>query len=117
MIEEFKGVEYEERLSRLHLSTLETQRLRGDLIHTFKMMKGLALANREEIFTEAPGNLRGHDFKLFKSRFCTDLGKFSFGNRIVSNWNLLPEEVISSGSVNQFKNKLDDYFRKRRGVI
>ena len=38
MIEGFRGLPFEERLARLKLTTLETQRLR-DLIQVFKIMK------------------------------------------------------------------------------
>ena len=40
LISDIKGCTYEERLSILKLTTLETRRLRGDLIEVFKMCKG-----------------------------------------------------------------------------
>ena len=40
MIEEFKGVPYEERLARLNLTSLETRSLRGDMIRVFENVKG-----------------------------------------------------------------------------
>ena len=42
MIDGFKAIPYEERLQLLRLTTLETRRLRGDLIETFKMAKGFS---------------------------------------------------------------------------
>ena len=41
MIEGYKAMPYEERLRMLGLTALETRRLRGDLIETFKIVKGL----------------------------------------------------------------------------
>ena len=37
MIEEFKGMHYLEILRKVGISTLETRRLRGDLIEVFKI--------------------------------------------------------------------------------
>ena len=40
-----------------------------------------------------------------------DASKYSFTNRIVNTWNALPEEVVSSSTVDSFKHKLDHYFK------
>ena len=40
MITELHGKTYEQRLLALKLTTLETRRLRGDLIEMFKILKG-----------------------------------------------------------------------------
>ena len=55
--------------------------------------------------------------KLYKSSVSTNLGKFSFKNRIIDEWNHLPEHVISCKTVNKFKNELDKHFRFCRGFI
>ena len=68
MIPELKGMNYEQRLLNVKLTTLETRRLRGDLIEAFKIMKGF---DKTSISLEinSKGNLRGHSLKLFKHRF------------------------------------------------
>ena len=38
---------------------------------------------------------RGHSRKLYKERVL----KFSFGNKVVERWNILPEEVIKPKSI------------------
>ena len=43
-----------------------------------------------------------------------DVRKFFFSQRVVNEWNLLPQEVVDATSVNQFKNRLDK-FRQRYG--
>jgi len=40
MINGFSELKYETRLEKLGLTTLETRRLKGDLIEVFKMLKG-----------------------------------------------------------------------------
>jgi hypothetical protein len=53
--------------------------------------------------------------KLYKERVNKDVLKFSFGNRVIDQWNNLPEEVINTNSINSFKNRIDNYIRKKMG--
>ena len=115
MVGEFKGFHYEGRLSRLNLTSLETRRLRGDMIQVFKMLKGFDDIDRDSFFKVSSTGLRGHSLKLFKNSFQTNTGRFSFSNRIVSDWNSLPEHVISSNTIISFKNRLDRHYQKCRG--
>ena len=50
MMEELRGMEYEERLRQTRLVTLEARRTRADIIEVFKIMKGLEGLNREDFF-------------------------------------------------------------------
>ena len=38
------------------------------------------------------------------------MGQNRFTSRIVTDWNTLLEDVVNAVSVNDFKNKLDEYF-------
>ena len=44
--------------------------------------------------------------KMHKGRFRLDVGKFSFGNRIVNEWNCLPQDAIDGTSVNMFNPRM-----------
>jgi len=39
-----------------------------------------------------------------------DIGKFSFGFRVVNIWNSLPDYVVQAHRVNAFKNRLEKYW-------
>ena len=108
---------YHQRLSVLNLTTLETRRLRLDLIEVFTILKGFHKVNCSWMFSLAANNLRGHGLKLYKSRFNTNLGKFTFSNLVVDEWNMLPDDVILSNTVLSFKIKLDRYIKNGRGLI
>ena len=97
---------YKDRLIYLGLTTLETRRLRGDLIQAFKIIKESDSKELNNYFKLASNNLREHSLKLFKSRCNLNVRKFAFSNRVVE-WNLLEQFVIDSGTINTFKKNLD----------
>jgi len=55
MLPELRGLSYPERLKALGIITLETRRLRGDLIEVFKIVKGFVNIDRKIFF---PGGTR-----------------------------------------------------------
>jgi hypothetical protein len=50
---------------------------------------------------------RGHSLKLTKNRSRLDIRKYYFTNRVVEDWNNLPETVITTKNVKKFENRLD----------
>ena len=51
-----------------------------------------------------------YNYKIVKPRVnSTQFLKF-FTNRVVNNWNNLPKEAVNAGSLNIFKNCVDNYF-------
>ena len=50
---------------------------------------------------------RGHNKKLAKAGCKHDLRKYSFTNRVVEAWNLLPQQVVAAKNVLQFEIGLD----------
>jgi len=75
------------RLRLLRLTTLETRRLRGDLIEVFKIFKGFEDVSHEVFFQLSQSGLRGHEYKLYKPYFKLDSRKFFFSIRVVDVWN------------------------------
>ena len=49
MIEGCKGMEYEDRLKKAGLTTLETRRIRADFIEVYKILNGLE-STKEDCF-------------------------------------------------------------------
>jgi len=109
---------YAERLKALQLTTLEKRQLRGDLIETYKIV-----TNKENIdsaqffeFTDTGHDLRGHSLKLSQSRNRSRVLRTFFGQRVVVDWNRLPQYVVDAPSTNAFKNRLDKYWRDDMGI-
>jgi len=107
IIWECKRKSYRERLKILHLTTLETRMLRSDLLVVLKIFNGIEKVDETDFFERSNRQSRGHALKLFKHRVNLDVAKFSFCNRVVIEWNMLPENIAMSKSVNEINGKID----------
>ena len=104
---------YMNDLMKLNLTTLDVRRVRGDLIQVFKIVHGFDNLEFCDFFKFALGrNTRGHCLKLQKVCCRLDVRKNFFSQRVVNEWNELPESVVLSNSVNGFKNALDKHFKQ-----
>ena len=110
LIEGYQHFSYKERLRKTGLISLEKRRVRGDLIQTFKIVKGYDKLDYRNFFEISKGGkTRGHSIKLVKKRCNGDIRKHFFSQRVVNPWNGLPQDVVDADSVNCFKNKLDRF--------
>ena len=99
------------------LTTLETRRIRGDQIEVFKITHGIEGLDSGMFFKYRTDNgTRGHSWALAKERCKLDIRKYAFSQRTINEWNRLPGECVNATSVNMFKNKIDNYF-KRSGYV
>ena len=80
--------------------------------------KGLSLTPFCWYFTLSPvNNTKGHSAKVLKNRCSLDLRRFFFSERVVDQWNSLPQHVIDSGSIKAFKNGLNTMRRDSMGFF
>ena len=100
MIEECRGKLYKERIQILGLTTLETRRVRADMLEVFKILKEYEGINGDCFFRIQLTKTREHAIKLYKERAYKDVCKYSFDNRVIYQWNSLPEDDISATSIN-----------------
>lgn len=109
-----RGLPYTDRLEKLRLPSLIYRRKRADLIMLFNLlssdMKDLICPSLSVCTYE---RTRGHDKKMMTRLAHKDCRKFFFGNRVVQDWNGLPEDVVMSRDVDTFKINLDRYFDSR----
>ena len=78
-----------------------------DLIMTYKIINGLVDVDMNFFFTVNANHTRSNGLKLYKSRFNSNTRKFSFSQRIINDWNSLPNYVVTAPNVFIFKTKLD----------
>lgn len=107
----FSDLSYPERLRRLNMPTLAYRRLRGDMIHVFKLQKGFFDPTLPEIFTQNKRSSKGHDQKIVTKRGTKDIRKYNFSVRAIEMWNSLSQECVDAESILQFEKALDDHWK------
>ena len=108
IVGELKDLSYRERLQALKLMSLKTRRVRGDLIHAYKILYNIddIHASKFFIFSETT-HTRNSVSKLFISHSRTNIRKFTFSNRVPPIWNGLPVSVKTAPNISAFKNAID----------
>ena len=101
---------YSDRLRTLRLPSLVYRRARGDMIETYKFLHNVYDLNNEWLRRDPSTRTRGHSLKLEKRRCQNTMRQHCFSNRVINNWNSLPESIISAPTVNSFKSKLDQHW-------
>ena len=104
MIDGIGLLTYEERLNYLGLTTLLERRARGDLIETFKILRGFSNYGEKFFRTSRSGDKlvsRPGDEKSVKFSF--------FARRVIKYWNKLPSHVTNAKSIDCFKNRLEKF--------
>ena len=99
------------------LPSLSYRRLRRDMIEVYKILNGkydqdacTILKLWKDMAPRIRSSIRGNSLKLYPQRARTQLRKYSFAMRVVKYWNSLPEKIVTSKTLNTFKNRLDKYW-------
>ena len=126
MVADKKGDTYEERLKSIGLTSLTERRIRGDMIETFKTIKGFNRVDKEKWFKfRNENNSRAtrstvsvseneqcaRNNVLFKENVRLDTRKYFFLVRVVDKWNEIPDEVKNQKTKKGFKDKYDEWNR------
>ena len=115
---------YEEKLKQCGLTLLVDRRVRGDLIQTYKIINQIDDISIDTFFTMAgdrhshatrntavigPENEQLSNKNLVKvqANYRYDMRRNFFSQRVVDNWNILPNSVKNAADVNSFKNLYD----------
>nr|VZI50156.1 unnamed protein product [Spirometra erinaceieuropaei] len=97
--------------SRVAKSAMSVLQQRGDLILVYKVMHDLEHGFKfEDMFQwHLSRNLRGHSMKLRTTMSRLNLPSENFPQRVVEQWNDLPQSLVEAAPLQLFKEGLDDY--------
>ena len=112
-----KHASYEDRCKILNITSLKRRRIRGDLIQKFKLYHVLDEISwyREPTARPQRASRLGVNRCLFVREITKKKVRFHFfNNRVPQYWNLLPDDLINSVSINSFKAGLDGYLPNLR---
>ena len=119
----------EEKLKDVGLTTLSERRVRGDMIETFKVMRGFNRVERDNWFSiqeeteHRPTRLNSFIVEgkqerkmevIVGARSQLDVRRNFFTMRVEKEWNKLPEVVKAQRSVNGFKNHYDRWWEQTK---
>ena len=111
MIPEIRSHSYHQRIHGLDLISLVQRRLRGQLIEVFKYLNRFTTASARRLFDYDPNaRTRNNGAKLILKHFNTSVAQHFSPIKITTTSNALPNDVVSSRTVNSFKNSLDKHW-------
>ena len=121
LVPNLRHLSYETRLANIGISTLEERRRRGDIIQYYKLNKGYNVAKLHEHQLHQPNGpttrSKSRSQLIVKQLTKIKAREQFFSNRIATDWNELPENVINSASLNSFKNNLDKFRKQQLGSL
>jgi len=88
------------------------------MIMVFKLLTGIYDSNIACHLIKSNNFItRGHHLRMYKQHVHYDLRKYSFGIRIVSLWNSLPDYAIVSKSVGIFETDLINFGEIKHAIL
>jgi hypothetical protein len=73
----------------------------------YKLLHGLVDINSDTLFQVRDSRARSNGFTLHKAAFNYNIERYSFKNRCVNIWNLLPQNVVCSTELSLFNSRLN----------
>ena len=69
-----------------------------------RMLIGICSSNLKKAVE--PQDTKQH-YRVIKEQCRLDMRKYSFSQRVINEWNKLPNDCVNASSVNMFKNRID----------
>ena len=85
------------------------------MITTYKLLTN-QMKIGEELFRMGNVVTRRHKHKLFKQHATKFVRINGISNRIVTDWNSLPKDVVEAPTTDVFKERLDDHWKERKFI-
>jgi ribonuclease P/MRP protein subunit RPP40 len=126
IVRTIRHLSYDQRLKAIGITRLSARIDRGDAIQYFKSKidyNHIAWYHvnpaTNSLKSSGPaGGIRGNSHRIIRQliKNCPARNNL-FTNRVVNNWNSLPEKVIAARTVNSFKNLYDNHLIKSNTLL
>ena len=81
-------------------------------MQTYKIMNNIDRIDEKKFFKPCKEvRTRGHSMRVQKTQCKSLIRRNTFSQRVVNDWNTLPDAVVTSGSINQFKGRLGRWWK------
>jgi hypothetical protein len=122
MVSGLRATNYEEKLKELGISSLDERRKYLDMLQTYKVMTGKDNVDRSTWFEMASSGQRAtrqaaDPLNIRPKAARLEVRRQFFSQRVVENWNEIPEKVKSAGSVIGFKAGLKKHLQGRMDPV
>ena len=100
-------------MKELGLESLESRRVRYDLIQAYKIINGVDNVDLNSWFNLVGPNpsqttrLTSYHSNIIPQRARTDIRRYFFTNRVVNLWNSIPTDIKDQPTLTGFKTNLD----------
>ena len=117
MISEIRNNSYHQRIQELDLISFVQRRLRGQLIEVFKYLNRFTTASVRGLFDyDLNDRTRNNGTKFIVKHFNTSVAQHFYPIKIFTTWNALPNELVTSRTVNSLKNSLDKHWAENTQI-
>ena len=111
-----RHLKYSDTLRELGLPSLQNRRATADLIEVYTLSNGIDKSDKIRYSKVNPTK----ELEVIAKNYLSinsdmDLRKHFFSQRVIDDWNGLSENVISSDTISQFKNRLNKYWKDKPG--
>ena len=114
LIPNIRHLSYVQRLKILKLPSLMYRKRRGHMLETYKIVRNKVNANKDHFFKFNVMQTRRHQYILSKPMSTKLVRSQCFSHRVVNDWNSLEEEVVQAQTVNESKEKIDNYWKDQQ---
>ena len=81
-------------------------------MQTYKIMNNIDRIDEKKFFKPCKEvRTRGHPMRVQKTQCKSLVRRNTFSQKVVNDWNALPDAVVTSGSINQFKGRLGRWWK------
>ena len=102
-----------DKIKDLGWASLETRRRQSRLTLMYKLTHGLIdIDTRKYLIQHSKSRTRGSHQSKFRVPYANkDVLKFSFFPKTIADWNILPEDIVSSSSLETVKYRLTAFLK------